>query len=112
MYPEVDNLVTELSNCYWGPRPAHQLFRRPYPHCIQGVLNLVYAVQDGIEIPKEQEWFDCLALGGLEVDDYPIYEWATLYKPPQFYEEIVKPNPVMFNIRSLSEWRGFCFGND
>lgn len=112
MYPEIDSLVSSLVSCHWGPRPATAIVTRPYEPGTQGVMNLVYAVQEGQEIPNELIWFSCVAIGKSVIRKYPIHEWATIYRPPKFYKEIIEPNSILFRIKPLSYWKEFCLEHD
>lgn len=85
------------------------LIAKPFEANTQGVLNLVYASQGGVEqAASATYWFQHVALGNEIVQNYPVYEWATLYKPKEFYKEIILPNSTMFKMRPLTHWRDFC----
>jgi hypothetical protein len=110
LYPEVEALY-KLGKAHWGPRPAYALITPRVP-ATQGVMNLVYVAQGGVEMPEQLTWFQCLALGNETVRSFPVHEWATLYRPAEFYRKVIVPNEKLFEIRSLAHWRLNCYGID
>lgn len=112
MYKEVDDLVSKLRYCQWGVKPAAQLIK-PLEPKTQGVLNLLWIVQDGMyNLSDGLSWFNCLCLGEQIVHQYPVYEWATLFRPPQFYNEIVCEAKSVFEpVLPVAVWKERCLDN-
>ena len=111
---KIAELIAKLEHWWWSPRhPQFMLSKLDREHIAKGLFNVFWVLAGCCEraIPGTPENSVIIvklqALMPELIDGYPVYEWATLLTPKEFYEKAVKPwkSPELEKIGDYSFWR-------
>ena len=120
-YPDPDQskvreLLAKLETWWWSPcHPSDYVKVGDLGHKTKALVNLLWILKGRplSTIPATDE--TTLLIQSLRklvnskelVDGYPVYEWATLLCPKDFFERVVKPwrVPELAQVALYSEWR-------